>query len=247
MENNLTMRCIAVDDEPLALQQIVKYINDIPFFTLVGQADSASAANELIQKNEVDVVFLDISMPDVNGIEFAKQLTENPPMIVFTTAHNQYAIEGYKVNAVDYLLKPFSFEEFKETANRLQRRFQLMQSADVSFVDDDRAIFLKTDRRIVRLEIDDIVYVEGMSEYLKIHVKNEKPIVVLLSMKRMEEQLQRYAFMRVHRSYIINLKEISEVSKGVVVLNDGTELPIGNNCRDAFMNYIYEKFIGKDK
>lgn len=235
------IRCIAIDDEPLALQQIAAYINKVPFLELAAQCQSALEARQFLSDDWVDAIFCDINMPDLNGMDFVKSLTA-PPLVVFTTAYSEYAIEGFKVNAVDYLLKPFGMQEFMRAANRLQERLSIPASAPA---ETDDTLFLKTDYRIVKVNIPDIRYVEAMSEYLKVWIEGEaKPIITLLSMKKMEERLPDN-FMRIHRSYIINLDKIQEVNKNRVIMDADTYLPIGDLYKEAFQAYLDKKFLGK--
>ncbi len=235
------IRCIAIDDEPLALQQIAAYINKVPFLELAAQCQSALEARQFLSDERVDAIFCDINMPDLNGMDFVKSLTA-PPLVVFTTAYSEYAIEGFKVNAVDYLLKPFGMQEFMRAANRLQERLSVPASAPA---ETDDTLFLKTDYRIVKVNIPDIRYVEAMSEYLKVWIEGEaKPIITLLSMKKMEERLPDN-FMRIHRSYIINLDKIQEVNKNRVIMDADTYLPIGDLYKEAFQAYLDKKFLGK--
>jgi DNA-binding LytR/AlgR family response regulator len=235
------IRCIAIDDEPLALQQIAAYINKVPFLELAAQCQSALEARQFLSDERVDAIFCDINMPDLNGMDFVKSLTA-PPLVVFTTAYSEYAIEGFKVNAVDYLLKPFGMQEFMRAANRLQERLSIPASAPA---ETDDTLFLKTDYRIVKVNIPDIRYVEAMSEYLKVWIEGEaKPIITLLSMKKMEERLPDN-FMRIHRSYIINLDKIQEVNKNRVIMDADTYLPIGDLYKEAFQAYLDKKFLGK--
>ena len=235
------IRCLAIDDEPLALQQIAAYINKVPFLELAAQCQSALEARQFLSDDRVDAIFCDINMPDLNGMDFVKSLTA-PPLVVFTTAYSEYAIEGFKVNAVDYLLKPFGMQEFMRAANRLQERLSVPASAPA---ETDDTLFLKTDYRIVKVNIPDIRYVEAMSEYLKVWIEGEaKPIITLLSMKKMEERLPGN-FMRVHRSYIINLDKIQEVNKNRVIMDADTYLPIGDLYKEAFQAYLDKKFLGK--
>ena len=188
-------------------------------------------------------------MPDLNGMDFVKSLAA-PPLVVFTTAYSEYAVEGFKVNAVDYLLKPFGLDDFRRAANRLQERLATPAAPESvpemhAQPDEDDSIFVKTDYKVVKVAISDIRYIEGMSEYLKIHLESQpKPIVTLLSMKKMEEYLPAY-FMRIHRSYIINLKKIQEVNKNRVIMDADTYLPVGDNYKDAFNDYLNTKFLGK--
>jgi DNA-binding LytR/AlgR family response regulator len=251
------IRVLAIDDEPLALQQLVAYIRKIPFLELVAECQSALEAKDILNQEQVDAIFCDINMPDLNGMDFVKSLSV-PPLIVFTTAYSEYAVEGFKVDAVDYLLKPFGLDDFRRAANRLLSRIEegerrkentLSQNNPLTshpspLTSEDDTIFVKTDYRVVKLTVSDIRYVEGMSEYLKIYLEGQKPVITLLSMKKMEEYLPPY-FMRIHRSYIINLKKIQEVNKNRVIMDADTYLPIGDNYREAFNNYLNTKFLGK--
>ena len=245
------IRCLAIDDEPLALQQIVAYIGKVPFLELAAQCQSALEARQFLEQDTVDAIFCDINMPDLNGMDFIKSLTV-PPLVVFTTAYSEYAVEGFRVNAVDYLLKPFGLQDFQRAANRLKERLTPSplspQPSDISpqtsSLKDD-TIFLKTEYRIVKVSISDIRYVEAMSEYLKVYLQGEaKPIVTLLSMKKMEERLPEN-FMRIHRSYIVNLNMIQEVNKNRIIMDADTYLPIGDMYKDTFQQYLDTKFLGK--
>ena len=239
------IRCIAIDDEPLALQQIAAYIKKVPFLELVAQCQSAIEARQFLEQDTVDAIFCDINMPDLNGMDFVKSLTV-PPLIVFTTAYSEYAVEGFKVNAVDYLLKPFGMQDFLRAANRIKERLKSPSDSPMQErLEESDTIFLKTEYRIVKVIIGDIRYVEAMSEYLKVYLKSEpKPIVTLLSMKKMEERLPA-SFMRIHRSYIINLDEIQEVNKNRVIMDNDTYLPIGDMYKDSFQQYLDTRFLGK--
>lgn len=238
------IRCLAIDDEPLALQQLVAYINKVPFLELADQCRSAIDARQYLANNTVDAIFCDINMPDLNGMEFVKTL-EAPPLVVFTTAYSEYAVEGFKVNAVDYLLKPFGLQEFMRAANRIKERLEGAGSAEAHTGGEDDSIFLKTDYRIVKVSISDIRYVESMSEYLKVWLEGQpKPVITLLSMKKMAERLPDN-FMRIHRSYIVNLTKIQEVNKNRVIMDADTYLPIGDLYREAFQAYLDTKFLGR--
>ena len=241
------IRCLAIDDEPLALQQIVAYIGKVPFLELAAQCQSALEARQYLENDTVDAIFCDINIPDLNGMDFVKSLVV-PPLVVFTTAYSEYAVEGFRVNAVDYLLKPFGLQDFQRAANRLKDRFEASAnptSSDNSLTSDDNTLFLKTDYRIIKVSIPDIVYIEGMSEYLKVWIDGEaKPIITLLSMKKIEERLPDY-FMRIHRSYIINLAKIQEVNKNRVIMGPDVYLPVGDLYKDAFQAYLNTKFLGK--
>ena len=239
------IRCLVIDDEPLALKQLSSYIKKVPFLQLTAELNSATQAQALLDNEQVDAIFVDINMPDLNGLDFVRSLT-NPPIVVFTTAYSEYAIDAYKVNAVDYLLKPFGLDEFKRVADKVKKYYEIRHAAEVSKPDEDDAIFVKTDYKIVRVNLRDILYIEAMSEYLRIYTnKSQHPIVVLLSMKKMEERLPSNMFMRIHRSYIINLKNIIEVNKNHVLLPHDASLPIGDLYKEAFNNYLGSKFLSR--
>ena len=251
---------MAIDDEPLALQQIAAYIGKVPFLELVAQCQSALEARKYLEQDTVDAIFCDINMPDLNGMDFVKSL-QVPPLIVFTTAYSEYAVEGFRVNAVDYLLKPFGLQDFTRAANRLRDRLEgaagkTATAAEISpspahpatapaSPSDSDTLFVKTEYRIVRIAIAEIRYVEAMSEYLRIYLEGEaKPVITLLSMKKMEERLPPH-FMRIHRSYIVNLDKIQEVNKNRIIMDADTYLPIGDMYKEAFQRYLDTKFLGK--
>lgn len=262
------IKVLAIDDEPLALQQLVAYIKKIPFFELVAQCQSALDAREVMDRELVDAIFCDINMPDLSGMDFVKQLPVRP-VIVFTTAYSEFALEGYKVDAVDYLLKPFGFAEFQRAALKVQRSVPQNQGSALTDgqvapvaeqgtetvrTGNDDSIFVKTDYKTIRISISDICYLEGMSEYLKIYLGSQpKPIITLLSMKKMEEFLPKN-FMRIHRSYIVNLDKVQEVNKNRVIMprpatkempDEDVYLPIGDNYKEKFNEYLSSRFLGK--
>lgn len=239
------IRCLAIDDEPLALQQLVAYIKKVPFLELAAQCQSAMEARKYLEQDTVDAIFCDINMPDLNGMDFIKSL-QAPPLVVFTTAYSEYAVEGFKVNAVDYLLKPFGLQDFQRAANRIKERMESsLAQPTLPIQSTEDTLFVKTEYRIVRITIANILYIEGMSEYLKIYLEGEaKPIITLLSMKKMEERLPAN-FMRIHRSYIVNLTKIQEVNKNRVIMNPDTYLPVGDMYKEAFQQYLDTKFLGK--
>jgi DNA-binding LytR/AlgR family response regulator len=246
------IKCIAVDDEPLALQKLVTYIKKVPYLDLVAQCLSAIEAQKVVEQQEVEAIFLDVNMPDLNGVDFAKSINQDHskgPIMVFTTAYSEYAIEGYKANAVGYLLKPYSFDEFEAAAQKVREICEIRQQAESNVstrIDDDGIIYVKSDYKIVRINIEQICYIEAMSEYLRISCEGkEKPVIVLLSMKKIEEHLPSGKFMRIHRSFIINLDKISEVKKNHVIIEGDISLPIGDNYKDAFMDYLNKKILTK--
>ena len=247
------IKCIAIDDEPLALKKLVTYIKKMPFLELVAECRSAVEAQQVLEQQQVEAIFLDINMPDLNGLDFAKSLEQDHsrgPIMVFTTAYSEYAIEGYKANAVGYLLKPYGFDEFETAAQKVRDIHEIRQQAATEVTSDssgdNNVIFVKSDYKIVRIDISTIRYIEAMSEYLRIYCDDrDKPIIVLLSMKRIEEHLPAGKFMRIHRSFIINLSKIREVKKNHVILDDNSAMPIGDNYKDTFMAYLNQKFLTK--
>lgn len=239
------IRCIAIDDEPLALKQLETYIGKTDFLVEVAACHSAIEAREVLSKETVDVLFCDINMPDLNGMEFVKSLA-SPPLVVFTTAYSEYAVEGFKVDAVDYLLKPFGLDDFLKAALKVKKRYELehRMESEVSLQDD--CLFFKTDYKMVRVAIAKIVHVEGMSEYLKIYKEGERqPVIVLMSMKKLEERLPREHFLRVHKSFIVNLDRIAELTKGHVTMENGTSIPVGDLYREALNDYVDRKFLSR--
>lgn len=228
------IRVLCIDDEPLALRRLEMYIAKVPFLTLVAACSSAAAAKPWLES--VDALFLDINMPDLSGMDFIKSLP-HPPAVVFTTAYSEYAVEGFRVNAVDYLLKPFSFKEFQTSCEKLRDYFEMR--AALSAQEENTLLHFKADYRTISIDYRKIVYVEGMSEYVKIFLSDaEDPVVVLYSLKNLIGQLPADCFMRIHRSYIISLGHIAEASRTSVRLDNGLSFPVGELYRPAFAAYL---------
>lgn len=244
MENRI--KTLAIDDEPLALKQLAAYIKKVPFLELVGECQNAIEAKREMEEQTIDAIFIDINMPDMSGLEFVRSL-DAKPLVVFTTAYSDYAVEGYKVEAIDYLLKPFGQAELNAAAESVRRQYTLLRQAETkTALPDDDTLFLKNEYKAIRMNMSDIRYVEGMGEYLKIHfISGRKPLMILSSMKKMEKYLPDYRFMRIHRSWIINLIDISEVNKSRILMNDGVYVPIGDMYREEFTRYINSKFLEK--
>lgn len=222
------IRTLLIDDEPLALKQLEAYAATVPFLEVCAACYSARAALPFVE--EADLLVLDINMPDMNGLELVKSLT-TPPLIVFTTAYPEYAVEGFRVNAADYLLKPFGQEDFRRAMEKVRTRLEERRAAEsISRMDD--ALLLKMDYKTVRIMPDEINYVESMSEYLKIFLKGrETPLIVLYSLSRLAEQLPADRFARVHRSYLVNLSQVRQAGKTALVLENGVTIPIGEKYR----------------
>lgn len=247
------MKCIAVDDEPLALVQITSYISQVPFLDLIHSCSDAFEAMKILSEQQIDLVFIDINMPDLNGLDFVRSLVVKP-LIIFTTAYSEYAVEGFKVDAVDYLLKPFAFQELLKASEKARRMYEYLKQDQVGgdkqidppLIERDGSLFVKSDYHIVRINIDSIKYIEGMSEYVRIYVEGEsKPIISLLSMRKLEDVLPSSRFMRVHRSYIVNLQKITEVSRLRIIFDKDTYIPVGDNYKEKFNEYINGRSIGK--
>ena len=243
------LRCIAIDDEPLALRQISGYIAKIPCLELVARFNNALEAQQRLASEEVDLIFVDINMPDLNGVDFVRGLL-NRPMIIFTTAYSEYAIEGFRLDAVDYLLKPFSFAEFSRAVAKANSLYELRQNRrpapepDSEVVPRDQEyLSVKADYKVSLVKISDIVYIESEGEYVRMHLADGTAITTLFWLKNMETALPADSFMRVHRSYIVNLRAIRSYIKGRIYLNDAEYVPIGENYREAFQEYIRKNFL----
>ena len=231
----MSIRCIAVDDEPMALEKLTTYINKIPYLELVAACSCPCEAMQVMSDDKVDALFIDINMPDVNGMDFVKALPD-PPLVVFTTAYAEHAAESYKVRAVDYLLKPYSFVDFQRAAEFVRKQHAAgLQENHPSHEDD--FILLKVDYRYVRVRLNDIIYIEGMNEYLKVHVVDSDPMLVHTTFKQMNGHLPEN-FLQVHRSYVINVKYLLEVERSTVLLEGGRRIPISDGNKDAFMSFL---------
>jgi two-component system, LytTR family, response regulator LytT len=236
------IRCIAIDDEPLALRQITGYIRKTPFLELAGECESALQAMEVLSKKSVDLMYVDINMPDLSGMDFVKTL-ENPPGIVFITAYSEYALEGFRVDAIDYLLKPISYNDFLKSANKVRTWLEKQNVKPDEVKSDKNFLFIKSDYKILRINFDNITYIEGMSEYIKIHLTNSKPVITLLSMKAIEEQLPSEMFMRVHRSYIVGLSKISVIERNRIIFDGNVYIPVSEQYKANFQSYIEKNFL----
>lgn len=235
------IRCIAIDDEPLALRQIAGYIEKTPFLTLSGKFESALHALTWLNENETDLMFVDINMPDLSGMEFVKSL-QNPPKIIFTTAYSEYAVEGFKVDAVDYLLKPIAYSDFLKAAQKAKERLSIPESPKENLESNEDFLFIKSDYKILRINLKDIIYVESQREYVQIFIENQKPLMTLLSMKKLIAHLPEKDFMRVHRSFIVNLNKISVVERSRIVFGD-VYIPVSEQYKDAFQKFVEGNFL----
>ena len=243
------LKCIAIDDEPLALRQISAYIAKIPYLELAATFNNAIEAQQRLASERVDLIFVDINMPDLNGVDFVRALTDRP-MVVFTTAYSEYAIDGFKLDAVDSLLKPFSFAAFSRAAAKANSLYELRQGrlpaqpdSDSEATPKDREyISVKADYKVSLVRIADIVYIESEGEYVRMHLCDGSTITTLFRLKNMEAAIPSEQFMRVHRSYIVNLRAIRSYVRGRIFLSDTEYVPIGENYKEAFQNYIDRHF-----
>lgn len=240
----MTLNCWVVDDEPPALNLLASYVERTPFLNLTGKYSSAVSAMKKYKDEEIDLIFLDIQMPEVNGMEFS-QLLESTTRIIFTTAFSEYALEGYKVSAIDYLLKPISYSDFLSAAKKARDWFEISRKAARA---EDKAmtgIYVKSDYKLVHILFDDILYIEGLKDYIKIYLNNEaRPLLTLMSMKSMEETLPSNLFIRVHRSYIIAKNRIESINKNRISIA-GREISIGETYKQDFMDEIERRKADK--
>ena len=239
----MVLNCWIVDDEPLAVSLLESYVNKVPFLKLTGKFSNALSAMQNIATEKVDVLFLDIQMPEVNGMDFAHTISNNT-RVIFTTAFSEYAVEGYRVNALDYLLKPFSFEEFVAAAKKAYSWFEIVQQKSIPDIEKTRenvGIFVKSEYKYLHILYDDVLYIEGLKDYVKIYTQDSlKSILSLMSLKQLEEDLPFGNFVRVHRSYIINVDKISSINKNRIII-DKKQIPIGETYKKQFMNLIDKK------
>lgn len=239
-----TLKCIAVDDEPLALGLVASFVEKTPFLELTGKFSSAVEALDFIHKQAVDLIFLDIQMPDLTGIELARVIEKagsSAPRVIFTTAFNQYALDGFKVDALDYLLKPFNYEEFLKASTKAKAYVELVRKASqnpATAETKDEYLFLKVEYQLVRIAYDDILYMEGLKDYVKVHLKSDqKPILSLTSLKHLEEKLPTARFMRIHRSFIVNLDQIGAVTRNSIQIGQ-TTIPVSDQYKESFNQFL---------
>jgi len=234
----MKLRCLAIDDEPMALDIISDYTKKVPFLELTGAYRDSLKALDYLQQNKVDLIFLDINMPDLTGIQFLKSIL-NQPLVIFTTAYSEYAVESYDFAAVDYLLKPIEFERFLKAANRALEKYQLLKQGIPSenLVNDKiEFIMLKSGQDLHKIKIADILFIESAGNYVTFHLKSDR-IISLLSMNKVLEMLPQNHFSRIHKSFIIALRHITKIERHQVLIGN-IEIPIGNYYRESFMRII---------
>jgi DNA-binding LytR/AlgR family response regulator len=233
---------IAIDDEPLALQLVTGYIEKTPGLELVGKFDNPMDAVEFMAREKVDLIFVDIQMPDLSGIEFTRSMVRGPK-VIFTTAYEKYALEGFRLDVVDYLLKPFSYEEFFRAVQKVQNLIRLEGSALNQVESNAEFLFLKSDYKIKRINFNDILYIEGLKDYVKVYTQNDpKPVLSLTSLKNLESKLPESKFMRVHRSFIVNLDRIATIERSRIVFGKAY-IPVSDQYKDKFQEYLNKNFL----
>ncbi len=230
----MTINCAIIDDEPLAAGLLESYVAKTPYLNLTGTYNSAITAMRDLRDNPVPLLFLDIQMPELSGVEFAKILPRDTK-IIFTTAFPQYALEGYKVNALDYLLKPISYEDFLRATEKAQDWYNILQKREA--YNDDRIMFIKSEYKLLRVCLDDILYIEGLKDYVRICLKNGEKIMSLMSMKKLEDYLPHPEFLRTHRSYIVRMPEVRSIDRFRIVFGD-VFIPISDNYKEDVQQYL---------
>lgn len=235
------MNCIAVDDEPLALDIIEAYVSKHPELNLVARCNNAAEASEVLKKHKVDLMFLDIQMPEITGLSFVKSL-ENKPLFMFTTAYPDYALEGFELDAIDYLLKPIAYDRFEKGVDKALEYYKIKQNADVAESDlENEHFFVKANQKLIKLSYSEIYYVEAFADYVKIFLADKK-IVTLQTMKNMEKKLPAELFSRVHRSFIVNRNHVASFSTSICEVNE-VKIPIGKNYKEAFVTLMKSNTI----
>ena len=243
----MILTCAIIDDEPLALGLLESYVKKTPSLNLCGLYSSAIEAMKALPDHPVDLLFLDIQMPDLNGLEFSRMVPEST-RIVFTTAFGQYALDGYRVNALDYLLKPISYADFTEAVNKAIQWFELKQEAEEDPLGNTAGkeleyIYVKSDYKLIQVELDKILFIEGLKDYIKIHLEDmARPILSLTSLKSMEEKLPAERFIRVHRSFIVQKQKIKIIEKGRIIFGKNY-IPVSDSYKQELQNYVNKHII----
>jgi len=221
----MQIKCIAIDDEPLALELIKKYVEKFPSLSIIHAFDDAVAGAEFLRTHEVDLLFIDINMPDITGIDLVRSL-EKKPLTIFTTAYKRFAFEGFELEAIDYLLKPIDFERFKKAVDRAIEFYQYKHGLKPGSAE---SLFVRSEYRMIKIDLDEIEYIEGLEDYIKIHIPGKKPVLTLMTLKTAVEKLPADRFKRIHRSYIVASDKVKSILNRKVQLESGVELPISNN------------------
>ncbi|MCI9285701.1 MAG: response regulator transcription factor [Muribaculaceae bacterium] len=245
----MKLKTLIIDDEPIALEKLRSYVSKVPFLELTAACRNGIEATEVISGSQIDVVFTDINMPDMSGMDFIASLT-TLPLVVFITAYADYAVESYRLSAVDYLLKPYGFADFQRAANKVYERVSLRREQprpdrrDIASSTPGDSLFIKVDYRYLRVRLSDIRYIKGYGEYLQIHtIGSTSPLLTLSSFSSIMERLPS-CFMQVHRSYVVNTDAIQSISKNRIIMDADTYIPVGDSYKDAFLSYLTTRSIG---
>ena len=225
----MKINCLIIDDEPASQDVLKKFVSDISWMEIKGICNNAIEAIEIVEKERIDVLFLDINMPKLSGLSFYKSL-HNPPLVIFTTAYSEYAVDGFNLNAVDYLLKPFSFDRFYQSVEKVRNIVNK----------NSNQLVLKSDKKLFLVQLDDILYVESLGDYIKVHTSNQN-LVVYKTMNAISNSLPENKFFRVHKSFIINLEKISYVEGNQIAI-DNNKIPIGQKYKSIFLDTIKNSF-----
>ena len=236
------INAIAIDDEPLALQLVTGYIEKTPGLNLLGKFDNPLDAMDFLAREGVDLIFIDIQMPDLSGLEFTRSMAKGPK-VIFTTAYEKYALDGFKLDVIDYLLKPFSYEEFLKAVQKVQKLIKLEKGVPDQVDANNEFLFLKSDYKIKRINFNDILYIEGLKDYVKVYTQNSaKPVMSLTTMKLLESKLPEAKFMRVHRSFIVNLERIDTIERSRIVFGK-TYIPVSDQYKEKFQEFLDKNFL----
>ncbi|TMI77257.1 MAG: response regulator transcription factor [Bacteroidetes bacterium] len=230
----MQLKCVAIDDEPLALQLIREYVEKFPELRMVQTFDDGINGAEFLRNNEIDLLFIDISMPDVTGIELVGSL-EKKPLTIFTTAYKNFAFEGFELEAIDYLVKPIDFERFSKAATKAIEFFQYKQNTKEQA---QASLFVRSEYKIVKIDLAEIEYIEALQDYVKIHLTHDKPVLALMTLKSVLGKLPADRFKRIHRSYIVPIAKVQSILNRKARLASGAELPISNNYLDFIDHWL---------
>ncbi len=228
----MQIKCIAIDDEPPAIELIKEYVSRFPELQLLQTFDDAISGAEFLRNNPVDLLFIDINMPDINGIDLVRSL-DKKPMVIFTTAYKKFAYEGFELDALDYLLKPIDFNRFSKAINKIIEYYNYKKSTGKG---TNEHLFVRSEYRVIKINLDDIVYIESLEDYIKIHIMNAKPILTLMPLKKVLEKLPAEKFKRIHRSYIVSVNKVRSVLNKKVQLISSVELPVS----ESYLGFIDE-------
>lgn len=236
------IRCVIIDDEPLALNVMEAYILQTPGLELLEKFNNPLLAIDYINSNEVDLMFLDIQMPDISGLELTGNLVRKP-VLIFTTAYSEYALQGFRADALDYLLKPVDYPDFVRAVNKAIDLIQTKRQNSLLVKSNKDFLFIKSEYKIIRINFDDILYIQGMSEYVRIFSISAKPVMSLISMKSLEAQLPDNRFMRVHKSFIVNLQKINTIERNEIIYENGTVIPVSAQYKERFQEFLDKNFL----